>query len=144
MSERELLLKEIELTERLLGLYSKLRQLPAPVPAPAAAPPSPRPPTPYEEARAKVPPTAKPVAQIAIPMVQGPNGAAAPMVDLSSVAHLIQGPPEQRAQLERNIADMVAALASGKPLQNGELRYYPGEVKPPTAQPVQDDPGGVR
>lgn len=144
MSERELLLKEIELTERLLALYSKLRSLPAQEAAPAIAPP-PRPqaPTPYEEARSKVPPTARPIAQIPIPMVQGPNGAAAPMVDLSSVAHLIQGPPEHRAQLERNIADMVAALANGKPLQNGELKYYPGAVQPPTPQPVQDDPGGV-
>lgn len=110
MSERDWLLREIQVREELLGLYARLRALEASA-APPAAPPPP------------AQPRGESVARIPYQVVQGPGGAVAPVVDLSAIQHLLQGGPEVRRALEANIADMVAALHQGRPVQDGALRY---------------------
>lgn len=112
MDERELLLKEIELTERLLGLYRRLRELgPSREPAPSvrtAGPPRPK---------------GEVVARIPVPVVQGPGGAVAPLVDLSSVAHLVQGGPEALKDLEDKLASAIAQIPSdAEPGSQGTVR----------------------
>lgn len=139
MSERDWLLREIQVREELLGLYARLRDLDSGAPrAPAAVPPPAAPP-----AAPQSRPRGEPVAKIPYQVVQGPGGAVAPIVDLSSVQHLIQGGPEARRALELNIADMVAALHHGHPVQDGALRYSSSGRPEPSAQPVVPDPGGV-
>lgn len=56
------------------------------------------------------PPKGEVVARIAVPVVQGPNGAAAPVVDLSQIAHLVQGGPDALAALQRQIADVISQI----------------------------------
>lgn len=112
MDERELLLREIEATESLLRLYARLRGLsPSPAPAPSAR--TAGPPQPKGEV----------VARIQVPVVQGPGGAVAPVVDLSSVAHLVQGGPDALRDLERSIADVIAQIPpDAQPGSQGTVR----------------------
>lgn len=110
MSDRSLLLQELAVLDRMACILRELNGGPPlqaqPAPQPAPAPGSSR----------------RHVVTIPVGEVIGPDGARAPVMDLSAIAHLVEGGPEKLRDLEQQLSQVWSQIPSNaQPGQTGKV-----------------------
>ena len=102
MSERERLLREIQVREELLALYGRLRELDS------KAPPTPWPGASPNKANPQPPPASFEDGLMDITMACGPNGAVEP--DLTALEHVIRKKFRAKEGRDPGEAEVVSIL----------------------------------
>lgn len=108
---REMLMQELAVLDRMACILRELNGGPPLQAQPAQPQPAPAPGS-----------NRRHVVTIPVGEVIGPDGARAPVMDLSAIAHLVEGGPEKLRDLEQQLSQVWSQIPSNaQPGQTGKV-----------------------